>query len=501
MLNPRDEQGIALILAMLILMVFAIALSAVIYYTSTNSRSSNYSKAQQLAYSLAEAGINNQLAVLFNPVNNADLLNPNLLPAQGPKAYEGGTVTYKGTIDADDVWTLTATGKVANPTGPAATPVTRTLTARVPITGPKTTTLKLPVWNFIYSARTGNVCDMTIDQSVAVQSPIFVEGNLCLRSTATINGGPVGVRGSLTLSQPQNQVGTSSKPVNEVFIGNGCQYKNNLAVNPCQPEPSNPHTNIYATNFYTGIPSDLTGIILPPVDWSANGWYKYASPGPYRACTTKSGPVPIFDNMTVDPVTGAPVPDGIVDGDVPGIFDLAPAASDYTCSTSRGTLAWNHTTHTLTVSGTIFIDGSAVVQNGAANVYTGQGVIYLGGTLLIKNSKLCANHLNAAKTDCDFAGWDPNSTLLVFATHGQGGQVTAGDGVQVVSSSFQGGFYADYAIDASTTSITQGPLVSGTQVMVGQTNGVAFPQIRIVPVGMPGYSPDIWSAAISSYGG
>src|SRR5262249_59231570 len=124
-------------------------------------------------------------------------------------------------------------------------PVTRTLTARVPITGPKTTTLKLPVWNFIYSARTGNVCDMTIDQSVAVQSPIFVEGNLCLKSTATINGGPIGVRGSLTLSQPQNQVGTSSKPVNEVFIGNGCSYKNNPVVNPCKAEPSNPHTHIY----------------------------------------------------------------------------------------------------------------------------------------------------------------------------------------------------------------------------------------------------------------
>jgi hypothetical protein len=70
-----------------------------------------------------------------------------------------------------------------------------------------------------------------------------------------------------------------------------------------------------------------------------------------------------------------------------------------------------------------------------------------------------------------------------------------------VSSSFQGGFYADYAIDASTTSTTQGPLVSGTQVIVGQTNGVAFPQIRIVPVGMPGYSPDVWTPSVSSYGG
>lgn len=496
-LHPCDERGIALVLAMLIMMVLAIALSSLIYFTSTNSRSSRYAKAQQLATTLADAGINNDLAILFNPYNAADLLNPKLLPAQGPKAYEGGTVTWEGVLGSDDVWTLTATGKVTNPTGPGAQPVTRTLTARVPIKGPLTTGLKLPVWNFIYSARTGNICDMTIDQSVALTSPIFVEGNLCLRSTATLNGATVGVRGQLTLSQPQNAVGSSSKPVREVFVGNGCIYKNFALVNPCRPEPTPTKTNIWATQFYTSLPADLSGIALPPVDWA--GWYKYASPGPWRPCTTTAGSVPVFDNMTLDPTTGTNVPDGF-NNNVAGIFDLTPSGSDYTCQTRRGELSWNHLTHTLTISGTVFIDGSAKVDNGAANVYQGQGVIYLGGTMLIKNSKLCAV-LNAAKTDCDFASWNPNSTLLVFATHDQGGQLPVGDGVQVVSSSFQGGFYADYAIDASTTSVTQGPLVSGTQVLVGQTNGVAFPTITIVPVGMPGYSPDVWTAQVDSFGG
>src|SRR5262249_45253249 len=153
---------------------------------------------------------------------------------------------------------------------------------------------------------------------------------------------------SLTLDQPQNGVGSSSTPVPEVFVGNGCQYKNGGVVNPCKAEPSTPKTNIYASTFYTSIPSDLTGITLPPVNSNTDGWYPYASPGPFRPCTTKSGTVPVFDNMTTDPVTGGLVPDMTIAGDVPGIFDLAPGASDYTCSTSRGTLAWNHTTHTLT---------------------------------------------------------------------------------------------------------------------------------------------------------
>jgi hypothetical protein len=199
-------------------------------------------------------------------------------------------------------------------------------------------------------------------------------------------------------------------------------------------------------------------------------------------------------------VTGTSVPDGF-NNNVAGVFDLTPSASDYTCQTRRGELSWNHLTHTLKISGTVFIDGSAKVDNGSANLYTGQGVIYLGGTLVIKNSQLCAA-LNAAKNDCDFSGWNPNATLLVFATHAQGGQAPVGDGVQVVSSSFQGGLYAEYAIDASTTSKTQGPLVSGTQVIVGQTNGVAFPTITIVPIGMPGYSPDVFTPEpADSFGG
>ena len=35
--------------------------------------------------------------------------------------------------------------------------------------------------------------------------------------------------------------------------------------------------------------------------------------------------------------------------------------------------------------------------------YIGQGVIYLGGTLTIKNTNLCAAVIN---NDCDFSAWN-----------------------------------------------------------------------------------------------
>jgi hypothetical protein len=56
--------------------------------------------------------------------------------------------------------------------------VTRTLTAKVPVIPTYTQPLNNPAWNFIYSRGTGQTCDMTIANSVLVQSPLYVAGNL-----------------------------------------------------------------------------------------------------------------------------------------------------------------------------------------------------------------------------------------------------------------------------------------------------------------------------------
>ena len=203
---------------------------------------------------------------------------------------------------------------------------------------------------------------------------------------------------------------------------------------------------------------------------------------------------------------------------VPGIFNLTPPGQDYTCLTRRGQLSWKSATRTLTIRGTIFIDGSAVIENNTGPIqYVQQpdiackeppqpgatcssgAVLYLAGTMLIKNSKLCAV-VRTDGTGRDFAAWQPNVNIFVISTNGKGGQCASDTGVCVVSSSFQGAVYADWAIDASTTSKTQGPLVSRTEVKVGQTNGVDFPDISIVPIGMPGFGPEFYTALDPEYG-
>src|ERR1043166_10336329 len=108
----------------------------------------------------------------------------------------------------------------------------------------------------------------------------------------------------------------------------------------------------------------------------------------------------------------------------------------------------------MTIKGTMFIDGSAYINNGTVNKYTGQGVIYMSGTLLIKNSSLCGAIYNGA---CDTRtyqaspaqGSDLNSNLLCFVTGhlASGGQVPAGDSAQLVSGTLQGALYAANNID------------------------------------------------------
>jgi hypothetical protein len=359
--------------------------------------------------------------------------------------------------------------------------ISRTLTAKVPVVPTYTQPLNNPSWNFIYSRGTGQACDMTIQQSVVVNSPLYVAGNLCLNNTATINKGPLVVQGGLTMSQSANQVGSSSTPINQLGVRNGCKWKNNALHNPCQQGAgASGLDNIWA-NSITNNP----GTSAPPtVDWDA--WYLNANPGPYYPCLQTSGVPPTFDNDQ-----GASTSPNVAkrNNSIPTVLDLTPSTS-YTCKASGGELSWNATTKVLTANGTIFIDGSAQVQNGAVNTYTGSATIYLSGTLLIKNSKLCQA---VSAGTCTTTGWDPSQKMLVFVVNGNGSagapqsQVNSGDSVQLVSAYAQGALYGTNAIDLDTTSQVDGPM-NGSTVKLGQSVSSTFPPFSIVPEGMPGTS-------------
>jgi hypothetical protein len=481
----RNEDGIALVMALGILIVLGLLAAVVIAYTTSGQRTASRSSAGVSAYSLAEAGINNAMSILGKQKNAA---NPMLLPDNSAARpanitpYDGGTTTvppytkWWGEFSAPlQTWKLTSIGYMRNPTG-SPQPVTRKVTVSVRVRPSFMQPTNNPAWNYIIATRTGTPkgCDESLYNAMNMQSPMYVLGNLCLNTPSKISGGPLHVKGSVTLDV-NTSIGSSSAPISEVHVKNGCSYKKGPYVSPCTPTQ-----HVWANQVDTQ-PIDLE---LPTADFAS--WYRNSAPGPRQACTSQSGTVPVFDNNGMWDVPN---------GSVPGVFNLTPRTSSYSCVVQSGSavvgqLSWSHTTKTLTILGTVFIDGSATVNYGFSNVpvhYEGTGTIYLGGTLLFSNTQLCAD-INAAGNACDFPNWNPNNRFLVFVVNGIGGQgqqVSAGDGVQMVSSSFEGGLFSTNAIELNTTSRTQGPMFAGSEIFANTVFAQTWPLIT-VPIGMPG---------------
>jgi hypothetical protein len=385
------------------------------------------------------------------------------------------------------------------------------------------------VWNWVFSPYSSGLplphCDTSFGNSLTVNVRVWVGGNLCAPNNSVFKKS-LYVGGSLNLGSPAS-VGTQSTPIaspEEVYVGAGCQYSSKPFFNPCVKDGTvvggkAASTNIFTNTVYTqnGTPIPpynplpatdqiFPNVAPPPLCWGqgdcppnssspiAGGWYSVASPGPLNACTTASttpagNALPVFDTNTS------------FDNSVPGVFNLTPDAYSYTCKTAGGELSWNTTTRTLTVQGVIFIDGSATAYTSGNNPVTYKGwggspsgtcntngscqsVLFLSGTFLISGEHLCAV-ANSAGTDCDQTGaWDPNKKLLIMATHNQGGQLSANDGIEINTnkSTFQGGLYAKYAIAIQSGGTVQGPLVSGTQTISdGQSGLLSFPTLTISP--------------------
>ncbi len=463
-----------------VLGVLSLSGATLIEFANSNNRTSEYSKDNNGAYTLAEAGINEIMAVLSNPKNNA--MKSDLLP-QTTSTYEDGTVTWKGTLDPfAAVWSVTSTGRRTNPTGPNTKDVARTLTAKIPVTPTVTQNLNNPAWNYIFATRTGNVCDETLTNNVVISSALYVMGNLCLDNGAKITGGPLVVKGKLTMAQTSNEVGSSTDPIGEAHIAGGCRWYNQHA-HPDPSHPQHPFCSDVDHVYAKVLDNDPTQIQPPVPDW--DNWYLNAIPGPKFDCTTKSGSVPVFDN------------DSARNNSISTVFNLTPTSS-YTCYNGPadnpiGEISWNASTNTLKVRGTIYIDGSLKVEGGGSappmKTYDGQATIYLSGSFVMNSKqKLCAV---AAGSECDRTNWNPNTELLTIVA--AAGTATTDIGISLASENqLQAALFAKNAISIGNNSKFEGPMVASV-ITIG--SGVlldTFPYIASAPAGMPG-NPAIYA--------
>jgi Tfp pilus assembly protein PilX len=563
----RSERGLALVMAVGMSTVLLIVGTTAVAYTTSSAKQATQTRSKASAFSLAESGINNTMAMLNLPTNNA--LDPDLLPActtNGTKYTDptanrtststwlhgtlgGGTVDYCGTlIRSSAIWYLAAIGKTPNPNA-AGTNVTRTLEATVTVTPTVSQPLNNPVWNYLYAGNTGNACDQTLNNNISGSSRMYIAGNLCLSPNVQLNQSQVIVGGNMDLSN-NAAVGASTNMSTrvETYVGGNCRYGGG-AWAACSGNQDAKHIYSKLSDGTTIGVNHTPPVVAPPAADFAT-WYENAIPGPSQSCTSSSGTPPTFDGnypnrdnsvstpvdltpassyfcrvgpganttlaaavnstqttITVASATGFPTGQFTLRIDdesmtVTGGFGTttwtvtrgangSAAASHANAQTvvwntpTSGAIGWNATTKTLTLSGTLYIDGSAKISNNALNSYDGQGTLYLSGTFRATGS-MCAA---ISGSSCNFAGWNPNFDMFMIVANGSGGQVNPGDSILLDNNDlWQGGLYGTNAVEFGNNVNVDGPIVGSQILLSNNLTTNSFPTISVVPVGMPSNS-------------
>ena len=210
----QAERGFALVMALGLLTVLTISGTAVTYYASTNLTDSSAHKARASAYDLAEAGINDAMAVLYNQLNSDGSVKSGgvkpttstLLPST-TITYSNikGSVTYSGTLDSTTlVWAITSTGKVKNGQSYQYRTLKRSVTVKGLNVGADGSS-----WSRFYSNDTTSC--LTIDAQTFVTN-VATKGNLCLDNGGAVTGAntTVDVGGTVTITGPDSASGPRS---------------------------------------------------------------------------------------------------------------------------------------------------------------------------------------------------------------------------------------------------------------------------------------------------
>ncbi len=528
----RNEDGIALVMALGITVVLIIFVASMIAYTTSGQRGATLGSADLQARQYAEAGLNSAYSLIVssasisgtNPTaanllgcngvaGAADTTAPSNCASPSPKLIcltkttcTAGTAgsaqvfgfftgsnpaTYNGTQYPASTWLLVSTGFARNPSGNATTAKTTTSTVKItPLDGGAVAS----VWNHIFMTAplVPNVCQTNFNgNNTMITSPLYVVGNLCLTgngvSVQEVVGGQaidLMIGGKLVLSGPGSKVGAdSSHPITSGVVVGGCTTVSVASsTSTCAPAGF----NYWVTTLDAFVPT------AAPVATAADVAADYAAfdPGPMHTCQTgvvSPGP-PLadsaFDFAPAAGGSGEPNLSGSTTSG--GSFELLPNAS-YSCisknGSSVGQLTWNNTTKQLTVNGAIFIDGNITISQ--SGTYTGTGVLESAGTITFNgnSTQFCAT------SPCNFNTWQGssgnNSMLTLVALKANTTSIIFTDNAQT----FQGSLWTQPS--STMTFVKNGVTVEGP-ISIGSFdatfNNASFkplPVIKNMPTGAP----------------
>jgi hypothetical protein len=463
----RDESGIALVMALGIMLVLTIALATTIAFTSAGARHANNSNAGQNASAIAEAGLNNaisQLASYYMAATSTDGGTGGTISSGGSKAFTGGTVSWSGTFNSGtNIWSLTGTGTVKNPTG--GSDIVRTAKANMPVTP------GVPFF-YKYGYFMGDPtapCSL-IDNSGGASLAVYVASCLTFGGAATIVEPPPGTPPTLDLyvggvlnmgDKGSAKVGTAANKIRSATLLGGCKWHGNPTT--CSNGSS---SQVWAAAYPTTanpqpMPTADPTAIYARANWSA------------ATCTTGTQP---FDNNTTRNSSKGNV-------DLLGLAKFDCTAKDGAGNTV-GRLAWDPATKSLTATGTIFIDGNLNVGSNRHALYTAgtSATIYVNGKVTFSNDgSICGPGPGSTAVDPCLDKWDPNQgELLIWALNTANAVpgFTAGG-----NASFEGGGAVNGKYQGDNGAGVKGPVIANYGEIDGDGKQKAF---ITVPGGAPG---------------
>jgi hypothetical protein len=488
------EDGIALILSIIVIGVLTIATAGVVTMVMSNEHAFGRDRQVNRALNLGEAGLNAGVDALTALPATATSLPP------GSGSNDHGTWSYTATRVQDTtnpdlyVWTITSTGVSPDSqvTRIVSTKVNETVTHHSSTTTATTPTSPAYLYGFFLGDPASDCVTLggsgnSFAGNGILNISVFVRGSLCVQG----NGGmrePTGSSGTLSLyvgkkfSYQGNPptIGTSAAKIGVATVVGGCIDKSNHAVT-CS---SSANSHIYS-NTYGSTQADVP---KPTIDPS---WYTNAKPGPTTGCNNDpTHPLdPAYQSTYPSGYTAATFKSALFDNNSTrdtslGNVDLLGFGS-FDCryydsgGNVVGRLKWTQgNPGTLLISGTVFIDGNLNMSQGYA-VYQGRGNIYFNGTVTFSGqTNICATPKSG--NPC-LGNYDPNTNLLELVAVNAG---NAPDGFSLTGQeTFEGVAFLNGSFKEAGLGTVNGAVIADTANVAG--NGTV-PSGLDPPPGAPG---------------
>lgn len=371
----KNEKGSALLVALGTMLILTILSIGMVTVAQNDMGLSGKEKKSTQALHVAEAGIDKALWQLR--------VNGDIDPASFEVSTSLGTATVSASQDATETykWSITSSGEVDDGTKRVI----------------KVNVFNISYWNMVIAAESLTASGGGMHGTSSVHGAFYVKGDLELTGSSELTGGPLFVKdGELYLNSSGASVGTVDNPIilylEEGYSGHtsnvyySALYYNTPNINfPTLDQGEMQELETEAKNQsvdnkkgYTDLTADESASYSRKYSAVSSGYYKVVDSNTSVATPLGSGAT----NLTISSST-------------PSFGDPGTDASP------KDDFAWNLSTKTLTVRGTVYVDGDVTIDT--AIEYEGNGTIVANGDIYLNKDVLAV-------------GTFPNEACLGFVT-------------------------------------------------------------------------------------